>query len=280
MKVDGTVSNSVKITHNTNGGPLLADGDHFGISMSAVDDLNGDGLADLMVGAFNDDTGGSDRGAVYLLFMQADGTAGSSLKIAHNTNGGPPLADGDWFGISVSDLGDLDGNGLPDLVSGVYQNSPGDFQGAVHVLFLDSVNPRLRVSKSVNDSTPQPGETITYTIIVTNTGLVNATGVVVSDTLPKGLNFVGPVRLDPPGKILPTPTFPVLASNLIITTNQAITLTFPVTLDLTAEGMITNIVAVASTEIITPVTATQVLNLGVTAGGGYETYLPLVVKDF
>ena len=45
----------------------------------------------------NDDTNGSDRGAVHILFMNkdfiaTDGTVESSTKIADNTNGGPTLA--------------------------------------------------------------------------------------------------------------------------------------------------------------------------------------------
>ena len=38
-----------------------------------------------------------------------------TVKIAHQLNGGPTLGDGDFFGISVASLGDLDGDGVTDL---------------------------------------------------------------------------------------------------------------------------------------------------------------------
>ena len=56
------------------GGPLLRDNDRFGISATSLGDLNGDGVGDLVVGASGDDDGGFDRGAVWILFLNTDGT--------------------------------------------------------------------------------------------------------------------------------------------------------------------------------------------------------------
>ena len=48
----------------------------------------------------------------------------------------------------------------------------------------------LAVSKTVNNANPNVGDTITYTVTVTDNGPNNATGVKVQDLLPAGLTFV------------------------------------------------------------------------------------------
>ena len=77
-------------------------GDYFGHSVASLGDLDGDGVTDLAVGASKDDTGGYIDGAVYVLFMNANGTVKSSQKIASGIGGGPTLASGDRFGSCAS----------------------------------------------------------------------------------------------------------------------------------------------------------------------------------
>lgn len=48
----------------------------------------------------------------------------------------------------------------------------------------------LSVVKSVSDETPDAGQTITYTVTVSNAGPAAATNVIVSDVLPSGLTYV------------------------------------------------------------------------------------------
>jgi len=48
----------------------------------------------------------------------------------------------------------------------------------------------ISITKSVNDDTPDRNQDITFTIIVANAGPDQATGIVVEDLLPAGLNFV------------------------------------------------------------------------------------------
>ena len=116
--------------------------DFFGISISALGDLDGDGVGDLAVGARNDDDGssfpGADRGAVWVLFLNADGTVRSQQKISATQGGfAGELDDNDFFGISISTLGDLDGDGVNDLAVGALGDDDTlDARGAVWVLFL------------------------------------------------------------------------------------------------------------------------------------------------
>jgi hypothetical protein len=69
LNANGTVKASQKLAHNTGGGPNLANGDNFGTSIASLGDLDGDGVLDLAVGAEVDDTGGTNRGAVHVLFL-------------------------------------------------------------------------------------------------------------------------------------------------------------------------------------------------------------------
>jgi large repetitive protein len=59
-----------------------------------------------------------------------------------------------------------------------------------NALQIDINAPRVGVTKSANVSGTLVGDTIRYTVTVTNTGTANATDMVVTDTLPAGLTFV------------------------------------------------------------------------------------------
>ena len=144
---DGTAKSWQLIADQTGGGPDLATGDDFGDSVASVGDLDGDGVTDLAVGAGLDDTGGENRGAVYVLLMNSNGTAKAAKKIAHQTAGGPTLANSDFFGSSVTSLGDLNGDGLIELAVGASgDDTGGSGRGAVHVLALRALPPTLSVS--------------------------------------------------------------------------------------------------------------------------------------
>ena len=150
MNSNGTVKSSQKITSGVGGGPTF-NYDYFASSISSLGDLDGDGVTELAVGARRDDTAGLDRGAVYVLLLNSNGTAKSFQKIAHGVGGGPPLANGDLFGTSGSGLGDLDGDGVPDLAVGArWDDSGGNNRGAVHVLFMNT-DGTVRSSQKIGD---------------------------------------------------------------------------------------------------------------------------------
>jgi len=75
---DGTVKAYQKINDTEGGfaGPL-DDWDYFGDSVASLGDLDGDGAIELAVGAPFDDDAGTDRGAVWVLFLNRNGTVKS-----------------------------------------------------------------------------------------------------------------------------------------------------------------------------------------------------------
>ena len=76
------------------------------------------------------------------------------------------------------------------------------------------------------------GDTLTYTIVVSNSGSITATDVTISDTLPSAVsdNAVS-VTVDPAGNGTTSVTPPQLLSGAVISPNATITLTVVVTID-------------------------------------------------
>jgi hypothetical protein len=85
-----------------------APGDRLGSSTALVGDLDGDGRSEILVGAHRADAAGVDSGLARLI----SGGDGSTLWTF------PGAAPGDAFGLAVAGAGDVDGDGMRDLVVG------------------------------------------------------------------------------------------------------------------------------------------------------------------
>jgi PKD repeat protein len=151
---DGTCKSWSKISATSGGftGNLDND-DQFGRGMRQIGDLDLDGVEDLAVGSPHDDDGGSNRGAVWILFMKRDGTVKSHKKISSTSgNLGQTLSDGGEFGFDCAVVGDRDGDGVQDLVYGSPdQKTDGIQQGAVFVLFMKS-DGTVKSSKRITEA--------------------------------------------------------------------------------------------------------------------------------
>jgi hypothetical protein len=122
--------------------------------VAGIRDLNGDSIRDIVVGAPGDDDGGSERGAVWVLFLNQDGTVQDEAKISANDgNFNGDLDDGDRFGTAVAVLGDLDGDNNADLAVGAPGDDDGELDaGAIWILFMNSDGTVRTAQKISSDS--------------------------------------------------------------------------------------------------------------------------------
>ena len=154
----GTISHTAKLTASDGVG-----GDFFGDSVA----VDGDRVA---VGAGVDDGG---RGSAYVFVKPlfggwADGTENIKLTASDG-------AVNAYFGSSAALSGGT-------LVVGAYGDDSNRGSAYVFVVQAD-----LSISKTDGQAPAMPGQPITYTIVVSNSGPSAATGAIVSDTVPAAI---------------------------------------------------------------------------------------------
>jgi len=98
--------------------------DKFGHAVAALGDVDGDGVGDYAVSAYLRDSGGlTDNGAIYVY----SGATNDKLYSIKGT------ADDEFVGEALAGVGDIDGDGFGDLLSGGYkfESSAGSYAGRV-----------------------------------------------------------------------------------------------------------------------------------------------------
>ncbi len=180
MNDDGSVTNTIEINDSTQNGPELETADLFGSSIANIGDLNGDGVLDIAVGAQSDDDGGTNRGAVHILFMNDDGSVTNTIEINDSTQNGPELSNGDFFGSSIANIGDLNNDGTPDIAVDAHGNDDGGTnRGAIHILFMND-DGSVSQTIEINDSTepgPRLSDNVLFGFSIANIGDLNGDGV-------------------------------------------------------------------------------------------------------
>lgn len=102
-------------------------GDRFGAAVASIGDVNGDGAADLAIGAPGMDTpAGSDGGAVVIL------SGADRSEICRVID--PAGKAGDRLGTSLANIGDVTGDGIPDVAAGAPGTLAPYAQGRVAVI--------------------------------------------------------------------------------------------------------------------------------------------------
>lgn len=98
-------------------------GESFGSAVAGVGDLDGDGLAEVAIAAPLGNGGNGAGSGVVRIYRASDG-------MLLRTHGGDSA--GDHFGWSISDCGDLDGDGVTDMIVGaVDDDNQGSSSGSV-----------------------------------------------------------------------------------------------------------------------------------------------------
>lgn len=126
-------------------------GDNAMAGASAHDgsDVNGDGLADIIVSARNDDPNGNNSGAAFVVFGKKDTTAVELSAIEAGTGGFAinGVNAGDQAGNKAVFTGDVNGDGIDDiLLSSEYDDTNGADAGAAYVVFGKSDTTAVELS--------------------------------------------------------------------------------------------------------------------------------------
>jgi hypothetical protein len=128
LRKDGSVGRVQQIDSRADG--FVSRSSWFGDAIAALGDIDGDGGCDVAISDTYDDDGGEVRGAIWICFLDRDATLKGKQKISDWAGGYEGLMK-DWarLGLSLAAPGDMDGDGVPDLVAG---SSEG-----IHTLFLN-----------------------------------------------------------------------------------------------------------------------------------------------
>jgi hypothetical protein len=166
----GTPSLDLATLDGTNGFRLtgIDPDDGAGFSVSSAGDVNGDGFADLIVGAFLAESSGgaTSEGESYVVFGKASWTATPTLDLAtlDGINGFrlSGIDEQDFSGWFVSSAEDVNGDGFADLIVGAPQaNDAGGalFEGESYVVFGGDFPSfaSLGVAHEISDGAPRVG---------------------------------------------------------------------------------------------------------------------------
>ena len=121
----------------------------FGASVSTVGDVNDDGYSDIIVGAphyiYN------DRGRVFVYHGSASGLSATATWTAESNQAGTR------FGGSVSEAGDVNGDGYDDVIVGAYLYDNGQTDEGRAYAYHGSATPAaFSKSAPANSATAQP----------------------------------------------------------------------------------------------------------------------------
>jgi hypothetical protein len=125
------------VAAGTGGFQILGEsaGDGAGRSVSSAGDVNGDGLTDLLIGAYKSNITGTDSGRNYVVYGTTATNTISLSDVAAGSGGfainGQAAGDNEAADASfVSAAGDVNGDGFADLIVGALLSDPAGVSNA------------------------------------------------------------------------------------------------------------------------------------------------------
>ncbi|HLK27774.1 MAG TPA: FG-GAP-like repeat-containing protein [Puia sp.] len=140
-----------------------ASNQYFGASVASAGDMNGDNYSDVIIGAFG--TSGN-AGAAYIYEGTSSGISNSATP-ALTLNGANP---GDSYGFSVASAGDVNGDGISDVLVGAPNSST-----ATGIVYVYNGNTDVSIS-TANVSIVGSNAGDRYGLSVSSAGDVNGDG--------------------------------------------------------------------------------------------------------
>jgi hypothetical protein len=108
----------------------------MGNSVAGAGDVNGDGFADVIVGAHTLDAGETDEGAAFVFYGSTTGIAdGTPATAKTRLEGNQAEA---WMGVSVGGAGDVNGDGYDDVIVGARRYDAGETDEGAAFIFHGS----------------------------------------------------------------------------------------------------------------------------------------------
>lgn len=139
----------------------------IGSSVACAGDVNGDGYADIMLGAQYYDNGQNNEGAVFIYHGSANGVSATPVStLESNQNEG-------WFGTAVASAGDVNGDGYSDILVGCYTFDNGQVDEG-HVFLYHGGAEGVGTNNSLSLPGSDPGSLMGMS--VANAGDVNGDG--------------------------------------------------------------------------------------------------------
>jgi len=119
-----------------------AGGDALGYGVDTMGDFDGDGLDDLSAGSFGNSENGIYAGKSYVI-TGADMSSDATRSVAEASYNFIGEGDGDWSGMGVGSAGDMDRDGLTDLIIGSMGHSRPDTEqvGRAYLFYAKNVSP-------------------------------------------------------------------------------------------------------------------------------------------